>query len=152
MSLSPATPHPQGQLVTLCRPTTGVGQGDSRTRVIPELSLSSPFREKKHYSGPRSLFESLPQPTRHSLGALWCVSHRTPDSDCPWHTRAQSAYTHLSLRLMSELFAGRHSRSAWETGTPTRATCSVKNLSLHTHSSPPLGGTAPLGVLLEGAR
>ena len=88
------TPHPS---VTL------VDQPRVSGRVIAERSLSSPCREKKK----RLLWaavscESLPRPTRHSLDALWCVSHGTPDSDCPLHTRAQSAYTHLAVRLVSE--------------------------------------------------
>ena len=92
-----------------CRPTSGLWQGDSRA-----LALLTPPGEKILLWAAVS-FESLPQPTRHSLGALWCVSHGTPDSD---YTRAQSADSHRSLKLMSELVAARHSRSAREEALP----------------------------------
>ena len=89
--------------------------------MIPERSLSSPCREKKRLLWAAVSCESLPQPTRHSLGTLWCVSHGTPDSDCPWHPRAQSAYTHLTLRSMGELFTARYGRSGLGSCTPAWA-------------------------------
>ena len=54
-------------------------------RMIPERSLSSPCRERKRLLSGAVSCESLPRPTRHSLGALWGVRRGTPDSDCPWH-------------------------------------------------------------------
>ena len=65
---------------TLCRPTSGVWQDDSRALAL----LTLPGEKRLLWAAVSC--ESLPQPTRHSLGTLWCVSHGTPDSDCPWHT------------------------------------------------------------------
>ena len=108
--------------------------------------------------------ESLPRPTRHSLGTLRGVRRGTPDSGCPWHPRAQPAYTHLTLGSMSELFAARHGRSAWETVLPL-GQFTLQNLSLLdsleslkvfsvelgasvSDSCPPLGAAVPLETLL----
>ena len=96
--------------VTLCRPTTGVRQGDSRALAL--LSLPG----EKCYSGPRSPLSLCRH--LHDLGALWCVSHGTPDSHCLWHPRAESACTQLALRRMSGWLATRHGRSAWEQALP----------------------------------
>ena len=47
-------------------------------RVIPERSLSSPCREKETLLWAAVSLESLPRPTRHSLGALRGVHRGTP--------------------------------------------------------------------------
>ena len=112
--LALATPFPKGTCVTppptvtLCRPTSGVWQG------IPEHSLSSPCREKNTTLGRGLLCVPAASHTTQP-GTLRGVRRGTPDSGCPWHPRAQPAYTHLTLGSMSELFAARHGRSAWET-------------------------------------
>ena len=64
------TPLPS---VTLCRPTTGVWQGDSRALAL--LTLPG----EKHYSGPRSLVSPcrVPHDTAWVLCGVSAAAHQT---------------------------------------------------------------------------
>ena len=132
--LAPASAFPKGQCdrTPICHFALtnhgGVGQGDSRALAL----LTLPGEKRLLWAAVSC--ESLPRPTRHSLGARRGVSRGTPDSDCPWHPRAQSAYTHLTLRSMGELFAARQGRSAWGTVLPL-GQVAVQNLPFQTRSS-----------------
>ena len=68
---------------TLCRPTSGVWQDDSRALAL--LTLPG----EKHYSGPRSLVS----PCRNPHDTAWVL-------DGVSVAALQSAYTHLALRPM----------------------------------------------------
>ena len=141
---------------------TCVNQPRTSGRVILERSLSSPRREKKHYSGLGSC-ESLPRPTRHSLGALRRVSRGTPDSGCPWHSC--TARLHTSGPEVDEWVACRSARPlGLGTSTPARAVHASKTLPLRlarvsyslsvepskslSDCCPPPGAAVPLGTLL----
>ena len=112
-----AAPFPKGQRDPTSTCQSCVDQPRVSGRMIPERSLSSPCREKKDYSGPRSLVS----PCRNPHDTVWVlcgVSATVLQTRTVPHTRAQSAYTHLTLGSMSELFAARQGRSAWEPALP----------------------------------
>ena len=121
--------------VTLGRPTTGVWQGDSQALALITLP------REKHYSGPRSPFESLPQPTRHSLGALWGVRPAL-------QTRTVLAYSctarFLKPLLCQTLENHRHTTNSSCTNLRRSASCTRCERSL----SVPLG-QCPSRLLIQ---